>query len=89
MNVLPRALLFFSSSIVLPGFFGPFKPTILVTSTLVHLLEYITVMIITTATIAPVTIVIISLDFCFEIVYDIANLIYPISTSSGTLLILT
>jgi len=52
-------------TVVLPGIFCPFKRTILVTSTLVHLLEYITVTIITTAIIAPVTIVIISLDFCF------------------------
>ena len=89
MNVLLRAQLVFSSSIVLPGIFCPFTPTILVTSTLVHLVEYITVTIITTAIIAPVIIVIVSLDFCFKILYDIANLIYPISTSSGTLLILT
>ena len=32
-------------------------------------------MIIITAIIAPVTIIIISVDFCFKIVYDIANLI--------------
>ena len=43
------------SLIVLLGIFSPFKPTILITSTLVHLLEYITVTIITTAIIAPVT----------------------------------
>ena len=54
MNVLLRAKLVVSSSIVLPVIFCPFRPTILVTSTLVHLLEYITVMIISAALIAPV-----------------------------------
>ena len=33
---------FCPSTVVLPGIFCPFKPTILVTSTLVYLLEYIT-----------------------------------------------
>ena len=57
INLLLRAQLVFSSSIVLPEIFCPFKPTILVTSTLVHLLEYITAMIISAALIAPVIIV--------------------------------
>ena len=57
MNVLLRAQLVFSSSMALPGIFCPFKPTILVTSTLLHLLEYITVMIISAALIAPAIIV--------------------------------
>ena len=75
MNVLLRAHLVFSSSIVLPEMFCPFKPTILVTSTLVHLLEHITATITTTAIIAPVIIAIICLNFCFKIVYNITNLI--------------
>ena len=74
MNVLLRAQVVFSSGIILLGIFCPFKPTILGTSTLVHLLEYITVTTTTMAIIAPV-IIIISLDFFFKIVYDIANLI--------------
>ena len=57
------------------GNFCPFKPTILGALTSVHLLEYITVTITTMAFIAPVIIVVISPDFSFKIVYDIANLI--------------
>ena len=56
-HVLLRAQLVFSSSIVLPRIFCPFKPIILVTSTLFHLLENITVMIISTALIDPIKIV--------------------------------
>ena len=57
------------------GNFCSFKPTILGALTSVHLLEYITVTITTMAFIAPVIIVVISPDFSFKIVYDIANLI--------------
>ena len=75
MNVLLRAQSVFSPGIFLLGIFRPPKPTILGASTLVHLLEYITVTITPMAIIAPVFIVIISLDFCFKIVYDIGDVI--------------
>ena len=75
MNALLRAQLVFSSSIVLPRIFCPFKPIILVTSTLFHLLENI----ISVALIAPIKIVCMTSPIWF----------YPISTSSGTLLIVT